>query len=92
MLAVYFATRRAVGAYRPSPYPGAGTLIRAKATAATLRGTPEAASFGWSPWFEGPLAVHDVPGDHYSILSPSGAGLLASLLDRLHPGDDEERP
>jgi thioesterase domain-containing protein/acyl carrier protein len=52
----------ALGRYEPGPYPGRIELFRASDTAARH---PDS---GWTGLAHGGLAIHEVPGDHYSVV------------------------
>ena len=81
MLAVHFSMTRAVEGYEARPYAGAGILIRARESARKHAGVAALSdSHGWRDYFESGLVVHDVAGDHYSILAQDGARALAEIL------------
>jgi amino acid adenylation domain-containing protein len=68
----------ALGRYEPVPYPGRIELFRASDTAAR-RPDP-----GWTGLAHGGVAIHEVPGDHYSIIRRPAllAGRLKVFLER----------
>ena len=67
--------------YEPRGYSGAITLFR---TAASLDERDGDGTLGWSGVSNGGLEVHEVDGDHYSILSgPASATIAALLSERL---------
>ena len=78
------ALRRAFVEYRPRPYSGRLTLIRAAAPD-PCRGT---FLRGWSRLSGGRLNVLPCPGDHFSMIAEPNAAALAALLDR----EWEEKP
>ncbi len=63
--------------YRPRAYPGRIELFRAADTGREKGSDP---AMGWSPWASGGVTVHEVPGDHHSILQSPGVARLAALL------------
>jgi amino acid adenylation domain-containing protein len=67
-----------LGRHEPSPYPGPLELFRANDTVA-LR--PDS---GWASLAHGGVTLHEIPGDHFSIMrSPELLGeRLGSLLER----------
>ncbi len=66
---------RAVRSYVPSVYPGKVTLLRASQRPSN--GDP---TLGWSAFAAGGVAVHTVPGDHYSMLREPHVQVLAEGL------------
>jgi aspartate racemase len=79
---VYLANVKAMGKYEPEPYPDAVTLLRAE-EALRIDGT-----LGWSRHVKQPITIHNVPGNHVSmILEPhvkTLAGQLDACLDEAH--------
>jgi thioesterase domain-containing protein len=67
-----YAARR----YRPKPFPGKLTLFRA------LKQTDDgtASDNDWGPIFEQGVEVHDIPGDHWQVLSEPGIDVLAKSI------------
>ena len=78
LFALFGANRRALAAYRPGPYAGPLTLVRAEATAAS---DPAGGLRGWRDLAGPGSEVHVLPGDHYSLLRPPGVSALAELLE-----------
>jgi len=76
LFALHRANRRALEAYRPHPYGGRITLLRAAASVAL---SPETAQ-AWSDLAAGGLDVHILPGDHYALLRAPHVGTLAERL------------
>jgi thioesterase domain-containing protein len=64
--------------YNPASYAGALTLIRSSATS-WEQNDP---SLGWSGLAVGRLKMHEIEGDHYSIVTGSNVNLLAALLEQ----------
>jgi len=69
----FSANRRAFEAYRPGPWGGRVTLIRAEAS-------PEGVD-AWRELARGGAEVHTLPGDHYSLLQPPRVSRLSELLE-----------
>ncbi len=81
--------RRALGRYRPSPYPGRLTLLLADRPVAggRLDGRRPHPAAAWTRLARGGAELESLPGDHYSILrAPAVAALAAALARRLAPG------
>jgi amino acid adenylation domain-containing protein len=70
----------ALSRYEPGPYPGQIELFRASDTAAR-RPDP-----GWAGLAHGGATIHEIPGDHYSIVR-SPAPLAGRLEVFLGPGE-----
>jgi amino acid adenylation domain-containing protein len=79
------ATTAATRAYRPAPYDGRVDLIRATAQGSRLAYEPHV---GWGRCTGGGLRIHDVPGDHVTLLSQPW---VMSLGERLRACLDEAR-
>ena len=73
--AVYAANLRGTHAYRPRPYPGDLTLLRARAGLVDDDG-------GWQRLVAGRLDVRTVPGDHYTMFRGKNLDVLAAELAR----------
>ncbi len=67
---------RMMGAYRPSPYPGAVTVFRARTLSLSFRGT---ADLGWGT-LAASVVTHVVPGAHDTILQEPRVRELADRL------------
>jgi aspartate racemase len=67
---------RALRKYRPGTFHGSAVLLR---TADAEFGSPDA-SLGWSTVVDGPLEIHELPGDHDSILIKPQAEILAAKI------------
>lgn len=67
-----YAARR----YRPKPFPGKLTLFRA------LKQSEVGASSdnGWGPIFRRGIEIHEIPGDHWQVLSEPGIDVLAKAI------------
>ena len=76
LFALFRANVRALATYRPEPFAGRLTLLRAEATAALL---PEA-DREWSALAHGGAEVHLLAGDHYSLLRPPHVAALSGVL------------
>jgi amino acid adenylation domain-containing protein/non-ribosomal peptide synthase protein (TIGR01720 family) len=83
-LRVYRTHYEAFQRYRPSPYAGRITLFRAGegSPLAARRGQHEerGASLGWGELSPFPVEVHEVPGDHESLVSDPHVITLAARL------------
>ena len=77
-LAVFRANARAEAGQQPLSYGGRALLIRAEDTAATFDVDLEA---GWAALVEGGLDVHELKGDHYSIVREPTVHELAARLE-----------
>ena len=62
LFATFERNLAALSRHEPGPYPGRIELFRASDTAARH---PDA---GWAGLAQGGVAVHEIPGDHYSIV------------------------
>lgn len=82
--ALVWANVRAVEAYRPEPYLGRIAVFRA---ADSFWDSPAALAscLGWEPVARGGIEMHDIPGDHLTILQPGNVDRIAAHLDRLLP-------
>jgi len=63
--------------YVPRPYPGPITVLRGHG----LEGADP--SLGWSRYVSGPVAIHEVPGDHFSVMAEPHVRVLAERLQAL---------
>jgi thioesterase domain-containing protein len=75
LFATFAANRRALRSYRPGPYGGRLTLIRAEQTAAQF------SVDGWSGLAGRGTEVHLLPGDHYALLRAPGVAQLGELIE-----------
>jgi amino acid adenylation domain-containing protein len=75
---VYQRLSHAQRTYVPAgTYTGPAVLLRA---ATPPSGAPRAQDLGWSVWLPGELTVHEVPGDHFTLLT---APHVTSVVERL---------
>jgi thioesterase domain-containing protein len=74
---VFSVNSEAVAGYRPGPYQGGVSLFRAAENASD--GSRDLTR-GWRELASGGVAVHDVPGTHYSIIREPGVRMLAERL------------
>jgi thioesterase domain-containing protein len=88
--AVGAAFRRAIGRYALQPYGGRITLFRPRLEVAHVLGPGRVTNAkrvflyhdnGWGPWCDG-VDVHEVPGDHDSMVLEPHVRVLASRLRR----------
>jgi len=77
-LDIYLNNYRAMHKYKPKPYPGRLTLIRAKGHFSIFEIDK---SLGWGTLAKGGVEVHIVPGDHYTIFKRPNVNLLAEKLN-----------
>jgi thioesterase domain-containing protein/acyl carrier protein len=82
--ALVWANVRAVEAYRPEPYLGRIAVFRA---ADSFWDSPAALAscLGWEPVARGGIEMHDIPGDHLTILQTGNVERIAAQLQRLLP-------
>ncbi|HEV7509456.1 MAG TPA: thioesterase domain-containing protein [Thermoanaerobaculia bacterium] len=77
LLRVYKTNVRSYRTYRPRPFPGTVTLFRAEAAGFD----PELGTdLGWGGHTPLPVAVHEVPGDHITLLAEPNVAVLAGRL------------
>jgi len=76
LLEVLRSNLRALRRYLPASYPGRVTLFRAALGTAPR---PDA-TYGWRSLATGGVEVHEVPGDHYSIVREPHVRVLSDLL------------
>jgi amino acid adenylation domain-containing protein len=76
LFALFRANRRALRVYRPGPYGGQVTLIRADETAASSDGLQ-----AWSELAGRGSEVYILPGDHYSLLRSPRVSALGALIE-----------
>ncbi|HEU5349834.1 MAG TPA: condensation domain-containing protein, partial [Ktedonobacterales bacterium] len=75
LVGVYNANREAMSRYKPQPYSGNVTLLRAK-----QRPTDERFDHGWGAYVRGRLTILEVPGSHDALLTRR---FVHSVADRL---------
>jgi amino acid adenylation domain-containing protein len=89
MFARYARNVHAGAAFEPLAYPGPAMLIRAAVRPSrdellhhpALRNPQlDDPSHGWSSYIQGPLALHDAPGNHYGVVGPEGVETTARIL------------
>ena len=86
-LYAFFQTNlHALGAYRPKPYSGRVALLL------TARNSTGADAPIWQQLAPGELEIHQVPGDHYSILQPPHVQDLANALQKLTRSSSDSHP
>jgi len=79
LLATFQAHQAAARAYRPDPYSGRLTLLRA---AGGLAARPDRdPALGWSS-LAAVVEIHEVPGDHETMAAPPHVAALADCLRR----------
>ena len=67
----------ALKSYLPELYSGDIDLFRSTERRETYRYDPE---YGWDNYVTGKIRIHEIPGDHSSIISEPHVGVLASKL------------
>nr|WP_279637144.1 non-ribosomal peptide synthetase [Corallococcus praedator] len=72
---VYESNLRALWKYTPGRYGGRVTLLRASETQ-----VPTGADGGWAALATGGVEVHEIPGDHHSILRTPALDVLAEKI------------
>lgn len=79
----------AVARHEGRPYSGDMTFIRQTGEVQVLPGMHDDMSAYWAALCSGRLRIADVPGDHFSCLSPPNVGAVAAALglDKREPGD-----
>lgn len=76
LLEVFKSNRQALQAYAPRRYPNKIVLLRA---AARNDRTSNDSNLGWARFAE-QLEIHDIPGDHYSIIANPHVQFLAEQI------------
>jgi thioesterase domain-containing protein len=76
-LAVYAANTQAQAAYQAQPYAGPVALFRASEQIMPVSPGP---LLGWEAFVTGGIALHAIPGDHYSMMRPPHVQVLAECL------------
>ncbi|HKB24495.1 MAG TPA: amino acid adenylation domain-containing protein, partial [Methylomirabilota bacterium] len=71
---LWSANLRATLSYEPEVFPHRITLFRA------AHGRPKDPTLGWADFMSAPVEVHEVPGDHYTMLAQPHVGVLAARL------------
>ena len=61
--------------YRKKPFPGGLTLFRASKQEKSIPWDN-----GWGPYFPGGIEIHEIPGDHWEVLSEPGIDVLAKSI------------
>ncbi|NVJ07525.1 non-ribosomal peptide synthase/polyketide synthase, partial [Myxococcus sp. AM001] len=74
---VYESNLRALWDYQPGRYGGRVTLLRASETH-----VPTGTDGGWAALAEGGVEVHELSGDHHSILRAPAVDVLAETMTR----------
>ncbi|GAB2693331.1 non-ribosomal peptide synthetase [Nocardia thraciensis] len=77
---VFAQSLRAVAAHRPEPYLGPVRLLRNSESSTLLPGTREDVGEFWSRICLGPLAVEDIPGDHFGCMAAAHSSALGGRI------------
>ena len=98
-VATLTARLRSKWRYTPEPYAGPLVLFRAQdRRAEPAHEGGSAATLGWAALSSQPVTVHEVPGNHFSMLKAPHVEVLANHLRRCllaadaHPGAGAEAP
>jgi acyl transferase domain-containing protein/thioesterase domain-containing protein len=75
--AVAAAHRKSQKSYEPQPYNGRVALFRARKQPSGVNPDP---ILGWGKLFEGELEIHEIPGEHRTILEEPSVQVLAKQL------------
>lgn len=76
------ANQLALSAWRPSPFEGAGVLVRSVESAG-------AGAMGWDRLLQGGVDVHDIDAEHAALLDEAQVAAVARLLHRVWHGTAE---
>jgi pyochelin synthetase len=84
LLDVFRANHRALRDYRPPLHIGAVALFRAGGREASVAGGSDIvdSTLGWHSATTEPVQLHNVPGDHYTMLAPPNVYYVAERLRR----------
>lgn len=80
LLSVAEANRSALSGYTPRPHDIRSVLFAAKKGLRISTNQPNG-DLGWKQFARGLLEIHEVPGDHYTMLAPPHVSVLAKKLD-----------
>ena len=88
LLQVFKANLVALKSYVPRPFEHRAVLFRCRKPPAILQALelpsdvvdPLDQSFGWNKLSGGPIEVHELPGDHHTVLAEPHVGALGDLL------------
>lgn len=79
LMAVAEANRIALRDYVPRPNESRSVLFAAKKGLRTFTNEPDG-DLGWKQFARGSLEIHEVPGDHYTMVAPPHVRVLATKL------------
>ncbi|MDX8462490.1 non-ribosomal peptide synthetase/type I polyketide synthase [Mesorhizobium humile] len=80
ILTVAEANRIALRDYTPRPNDSRSVLFAAKNGLRTSTNQPDG-DLGWRQFARSPLEIHEVPGDHYTMVAPPHVRVLAKKLN-----------
>ncbi|MER8370956.1 amino acid adenylation domain-containing protein [Mesorhizobium sp. M1378] len=80
LLAVAEANRIALRDYTPRPNDSRSVLFAAKKGLRASMNQPNG-DLGWKQFARGRLEIHEVPGDHYTMIAPPHVRILAKKLE-----------
>jgi thioesterase domain-containing protein len=81
LLSVFTRNSLAVERYSPRPIEGRIVLFRAADADDDIDLAKQ-----WSPWLNGAMELHSMPGDHYGILKRPNVAILAETLKQYFDG------
>ncbi|MGX9120927.1 hybrid non-ribosomal peptide synthetase/type I polyketide synthase [Mesorhizobium sp. BHbsci] len=81
ILTVAEANRIALRDYTPRPNDSRSVLFAAKKGLRISINQPDG-DLGWKQFARGRLEIHEVPGDHYTMVAPPHVSVLAKKLDK----------
>lgn len=79
LLRVFSCNLEAMLAYEAGSYAGPLTIVSARDRTGSGAASPP--DRGWRTLVSGPLAVHEIPGDHYTFLRPEQVGTVAQIIE-----------
>ncbi|WP_283133118.1 condensation domain-containing protein [Rhizohabitans arisaemae] len=80
---VFRQSFKAVTRYEPAPYPGDITLLRQHGTTSPIPTLQDDAAAFWRSLCLGHLTVIDIPGNHFTCLTPPHAETIARHLNHV---------
>ncbi|WP_404928067.1 thioesterase domain-containing protein [Mesorhizobium sp. ORM16] len=81
ILTVAEANRIALYDYTPRPHDARSVLFAAKKGLRMSTNQPDG-DLGWKQFTQGHLEIHEVPGDHYTMVASPHVSVLAKKLDK----------
>ncbi|RWI36994.1 MAG: amino acid adenylation domain-containing protein [Mesorhizobium sp.] len=87
ILTVAEANRTALHHYTPRPNDSRSVLFAAKKGLRISTNQPDG-DLGWKQFARGRLEIHEVPGDHYTMVAPPHVNVMAKKLNKFLNGND----